>query len=138
MTPARGRSRAARSLPGERVCKSAGSAAKCRFQAATTGDAEAREELDEPVGLRRAQRERSLRPVAFPDAEPDVLRLIQIDGNPQSAIAELVYAVEVLDDLRPERCPTPRAETKAVVNTARALATRPHFPSVGNASCSRL
>ena len=72
--------------------------------------------------------------LAFPDAQADVLRARQIDGNAERAVAELVLAAKVLDDLRPERCATVGAESELAVNAAPTLTARPHNAPGGRSS----
>src|SRR5205823_9803580 len=84
------------------------------------------EEAAEPTCLVGVERDRGLGLLATPHAQTRVLRLRQIDGHAEAAVADVGVPAEVLDDLRPLRLAAVRAEAELVLHSHPACTAAAH------------
>src|SRR5579864_4375778 len=72
------------------------------------------------------ERDRRLRLLATPHAQACVLRLRQIHGHSEAAVADVGVPAEVLDDLRPLRVAAVRTEAELVLHSHPACFAAAH------------
>src|SRR4051812_20427932 len=87
------------------------------------------QKMGQPARLVGIERDRGLRLLSAPDTEARVLGLGEVEGDAQSAVADVRVALEVLDDFRPLSLAAVRAEAEVVLYLSSTPATAAHRAS---------